>query len=151
MGFAAPHGDVQTILSSQKQWIYVGHRLIEVPAVDIAQPAIQTEFSVDDVFGPIEAEAGAEAVAEATRSIANLLYPEHVESPTLAVLRLQAGMSQRKLAEAMGVKQPQIARLESGKDNPTFTTLQKLAEALGAPIPIVAGALETTLKVAKNA
>jgi DNA-binding XRE family transcriptional regulator len=142
---------VQTVLSLEKQWICVGHQLIEVPAVDVAPPVAQTEFSLDDVFGPLEAAAGEAAVAEATRSIADLLYPEHSDTPTLAVLRLRAGMSQRKLADAMGIKQPQIARLEAGKDNPTFTTLQKLAKALNLSTPVVAAALETTLETAQHA
>ncbi|MNY13510.1 anaerobic benzoate catabolism transcriptional regulator [compost metagenome] len=60
-------------------------------------------------------------------------------------------MSQRKLADAMGIKQPQIARLEAGKDNPTFTTLQKLAKALNLSTAAVAAALETTLETAQHA
>lgn len=151
MGSATPHGDVQTTLALQHQWIYVGHRLLQVPAIDVAQPVAQTEFSLDDVFGPLEAAAGEDAVAEATRSVADLLYPEHAEAPTLAVLRLKAGMSQRKLADAMGIKQPQVARLETGKDNPTFSTLQKLAGALNEPVAAVAAALESTLEATKNA
>ena len=45
----------------------------------------------------------------------------------LAKLRESLGMTQRALAEACGIKQPMIARLERAGQVPTATTLWKLA------------------------
>jgi ribosome-binding protein aMBF1 (putative translation factor) len=40
-------------------------------------------------------------------------------------------LSQQQLAERLGVKQPQVARLESGLINPNFDTLLRISERLG--------------------
>lgn len=44
--------------------------------------------------------------------------------------RTQHGLSQGELADQLGMKQPQIARLESAEHNPTIDTLIKLVNAL---------------------
>lgn len=44
--------------------------------------------------------------------------------------RAQRGLSQGELAERLGMKQPQIARLESADHNPTIDTLIKLVNVL---------------------
>ena len=54
----------------------------------------------------------------------------------IAKLREERGWSQRKLAEITGIKQPQIARIEMGRQTPTLETLWKLADALGAEVVI---------------
>jgi ribosome-binding protein aMBF1 (putative translation factor) len=54
----------------------------------------------------------------------------------IAKLREKRGWSQRKLAEVTGIKQPQIARIEMGRQTPTLETLWKLADALGAEVVI---------------
>ena len=48
----------------------------------------------------------------------------------MAHLREQRGMSQRDLARATGIKQPQIARLEKGNHLPTVDTIWRLLSAL---------------------
>jgi len=52
-------------------------------------------------------------------------------SVAMAHLREQRGMSQRDLARATGIKQPQIARLEKGNHFPTVGTISRLLSALG--------------------
>jgi ribosome-binding protein aMBF1 (putative translation factor) len=54
----------------------------------------------------------------------------------IARLREDKGLSQRDLARVTGLKQPQIARIESGDYLPTLETLWKLADALGAQVII---------------
>lgn len=49
----------------------------------------------------------------------------------VAQLRERRGMTQRDLARATGIKQPQIARLEKGEQLPTLDTLGRLLSALG--------------------
>ncbi len=51
--------------------------------------------------------------------------------------REEKGLSQRELAELSGVKQPAIARLESGMTIPRVDTLIRLLVPLGKTIAIV--------------
>ena len=48
--------------------------------------------------------------------------------------RKKAGLTQKALGEALGVTQATIQQLESGKRNPKFNTLQRIADALNVPI-----------------
>jgi transcriptional regulator with XRE-family HTH domain len=45
--------------------------------------------------------------------------------------RMRHALSQRKLAQILGIKQPQVARLEAGSHDPSFDTLRLLSEHLG--------------------
>lgn len=51
--------------------------------------------------------------------------------------RVAHGLSQRQLSEASGVQQAEISRLESGAGNPTESTLQRLAAALGSRLVLI--------------
>lgn len=46
-------------------------------------------------------------------------------------IRTARGWSQAKLAEAAGVKQATISRIESGTNNPSLSVADQIAEALG--------------------
>lgn len=45
-------------------------------------------------------------------------------------LREQRGMTQERLAEAAGLSRPHLARLETARQDPTLSTIEKLAKAL---------------------
>lgn len=49
-------------------------------------------------------------------------------------LRLAKGLTQAELAKAVGVDQTAVHMWESGKNNPRFTHLQKLAIALDCTV-----------------
>jgi len=49
-------------------------------------------------------------------------------------LRLAKGMSQTDLGEKLAVDKGYISTLESGKTNPTLSTIGKLAKALGVTV-----------------
>jgi transcriptional regulator with XRE-family HTH domain len=50
-------------------------------------------------------------------------------------LRLQRGFSQEELAaRAGGIRQAAVSEIEAAKGNPTFTTLEFVAAALGVTI-----------------
>lgn len=69
----------------------------------------------------------------------------------LGKLRERRGLSQTDLAKLTGMKQPQIARLESGAHFPAFPTLQKLLGVLGGKLELTADAchlVPTRAKVA---
>ncbi len=51
--------------------------------------------------------------------------------------RQEAGISQKRLEELSGVKQPVIARMERGQTNPQIDTLLKLLAPLGKTIAVV--------------
>lgn len=50
--------------------------------------------------------------------------------------RQELGISQKKLEELSGVKQPVIARIEKGTSNPTLETVLKLLKPLGKTLYI---------------
>ncbi|MCL1844271.1 MAG: helix-turn-helix domain-containing protein [Defluviitaleaceae bacterium] len=51
--------------------------------------------------------------------------------------RQDLGISQRKLEELSGVKQPVIARMENGTNSPQLDTVLKVLGALGKTLAIV--------------
>ena len=69
-------------------------------------------------------------------------YPEFREeyealAPRYAIIRqliqerIKGNLSQKELAEKIGVTQSNISRLESGSYNPSLAFLQKIAKGLG--------------------
>jgi DNA-binding XRE family transcriptional regulator len=50
--------------------------------------------------------------------------------------RNEAGLSQRQLEEVSGIRQPVIARLESGKSDPQLSTVIKLLASIGKTLQI---------------
>lgn len=64
----------------------------------------------------------------ARQRLAETLQPQ--TGATLAMLRLQKGLSQSRLATLIGTKQPYIARVESGDDDLKISTIEKIAAAL---------------------
>ncbi|MGH6905236.1 MAG: helix-turn-helix domain-containing protein [Geminicoccaceae bacterium] len=64
------------------------------------------------------------------------LGPEFELARTLIAARAGAGLTQAELAERMGTTQSVIARLESGRTQPTTATLHRLALATGTRLKI---------------
>jgi transcriptional regulator with XRE-family HTH domain len=54
----------------------------------------------------------------------------------IARYRGEQGLTQKELAKRLRMKQPQVARLESGEYNPTIETLARLAAVTGVEINI---------------
>lgn len=50
--------------------------------------------------------------------------------------RTEHALSQRALAQKLGMTQPQLARLEAGEHNPTIDTLARLAQTLNIEFAI---------------
>jgi transcriptional regulator with XRE-family HTH domain len=50
--------------------------------------------------------------------------------------RTEHGLSQRALAQKLGMTQPQLARLEVGEHNPTIDTLARLAQTMDVEFAI---------------
>lgn len=64
--------------------------------------------------------------------------------------RLAALMTQEKLALEAGVERVFVSWLETGRKQPTFGTMLKLASALGCTAADLVGAAETQLKDAST-
>lgn len=63
------------------------------------------------------------------------LAPEFSLASALVEARIRAGMTQAQVAEKMGVSQPIIARMESGR-NLSIKSIQRYATATGQAITI---------------
>lgn len=50
--------------------------------------------------------------------------------------RIETGMTQKQLAEATGMNQRSISRIEMGNTNPTLKTLDRLARGFGKKLQI---------------
>ena len=74
-----------------------------------------------------------------------LLSPEEIAQSDLRVAiigelikaRQEKGISQKKLEELSGVKQPVIARMEKGSTSPQLDTLLKVLAPLGKTLAVV--------------
>ncbi len=64
------------------------------------------------------------------------LAPEFAIARALIQARTEAGLSQAEVAERLGITQPAVARMESGK-NVSIKSLSRYATAVGKPIQLV--------------
>lgn len=62
--------------------------------------------------------------------------PEYELTRALIAARIEAGMTQKDLAEKSGIRQSNISRIESGSCIPTIPTLIAIAQALGKKLSI---------------
>jgi ribosome-binding protein aMBF1 (putative translation factor) len=91
-------------------------------------------------------ERGADALGTSWAVLRKQLFtPEELAASKLRVqlmielthARHDKGISQRKLEELSGVKQPVIARMENGTNSPQLDTVLKVLGALGKTLAIV--------------
>ncbi len=64
------------------------------------------------------------------------LEPEYKIIRQILALRRERNITQAELARLVNAKQPSIARLESGKHNPSLKLLKKIAEVLDSKLDI---------------
>ena len=64
------------------------------------------------------------------------LEPEFQLIKAMLQGREEQNLSQRQLADRIGVTQSDISKIESGEANPTLETLKKLAKGLGMNLSI---------------
>lgn len=55
---------------------------------------------------------------------------------SLSQLREELNISQIELAAAMGIKQPSVARMEQGDNDPRLSTISRYVKALGGEMSI---------------
>lgn len=86
-------------------------------------------ISWDDIRAEVLADSLVKAEYEA-------LEDEYSIASQLITLRATTGLTQREFAQVVGMKQSQLARIESGKQIPKLETLAKLAAAAGYRIEV---------------
>lgn len=82
---------------------------------------------------------------DALKFMDSILTPEEIAESNLRVAiigelikaRQERGISQKKLEELSGVKQPVIARMERGTTNPQLDTILKVLAPLGKTLAVV--------------
>ncbi len=64
------------------------------------------------------------------------LEPEYRIIRQILALRRKKNLTQEQLAKLTGAKQSSIARIESGRHNPSLRLLEKIAEALDTELDV---------------
>jgi len=108
---------------------------------DYAQAIAQAKANLSDLEERKTDAVGSDALA----FMDALLSPEEIAESDLRVAligelikaRQEKGISQKKLEELSGVKQPIIARMEKGTTNPQLDTILKVLAPLGKTLAIV--------------
>lgn len=76
--------------------------------------------------------------ADAGQTAAFEAYGEHFRLAAQVIrLRKEQNWTQQQLSKASGVQQSEISRIERGQANPTFRTLQQIAQAVKKTISFV--------------
>lgn len=65
------------------------------------------------------------------------LQPEFRLYTAIIQARIEKKLTQKQLAEKLGIAQSSLARFESGRTNPTLSFLQKITSGLGLKITIL--------------
>jgi DNA-binding XRE family transcriptional regulator len=114
-----------------------------------AAHAPSSSFSdFEELVAGLEVEKeSASALAEGRKWVAQRFYGDR---STVAALRLAAGLSQKQLGEKCGIEQPHVSRYESGRIEPSLTTAQCLANALGVGLDEFFAAWSNSRAVAKT-
>ena len=81
-----------------------------------------------------------------TRSRAAVRTQELLAELLLSEVRQLTGKSQQQVAEALGVKQPSLSKLEKQSDM-QISTLQKIVKALGGELEVLAKFPKGTVKI----
>jgi transcriptional regulator with XRE-family HTH domain len=64
--------------------------------------------------------------------------PQPALGRAVTQLRAAAGQTQEDLAHAAGISVVALSRIETGKRNPTWSTVRRIAKGLGTSVAVVA-------------
>lgn len=74
--------------------------------------------------------------SEVDRAEIQLMAEEMILETGLQLLREELALSQKTVAEAMGVKQPRIAQIEQGGADQRLITIKRYIEAMGGKLSL---------------
>ncbi|MDB5175933.1 MAG: helix-turn-helix protein [Candidatus Saccharibacteria bacterium] len=89
-----------------------------------------------ELYAQLLRDMEAAAQEKALRKTGNFSVQRHAMAFTVFNARRKAGLTQATLATRAGVAQQAIARLESGRANPSLTTILKVYRALDVNIQL---------------
>lgn len=61
---------------------------------------------------------------------------ELIQDAHLATLREELHLSQQKIADALGISQPAVAKIEQKDNDPRLSTLKRYVEAMGGKLKL---------------
>jgi len=117
----------QSRLSGLRSPEWVGERCVRSPRLSFQLS--QTLWSFADV-------------AVTVSRVARRTEPQHGLGAALRELRLARGLSQEELAQRASLHPTWISHLESGRENPAWGTVRRLANALDVPLGTLAARAE---------
>ena len=82
-------------------------------------------------------DLGCKEIYEGSERVSIVEAESHRVISEVVSSRHDAGLSQAKLASAAGVKQPVVARLETGVNSPRLDTLLKILTPLGKTLQVI--------------
>ncbi len=131
-------------------WFVDGEaRLLDTSALfaeDEAQNALEDEglfFSVKlaaegyGISWGDQLDLGCKEIYEGSKRVSIVEAESHRVISEVVDARHDAALSQAKLASAAGVKQPVVARLETGVNSPRLDTLLKILTPLGKTLQVI--------------
>lgn len=118
--------------------------------VNAAKPIpIPNTTSIDDLIKEFETDPEmAAALSQSRAELSDHLYAG--KTLTLPAIRLSAGLSQSQLADMISTSQPYIARIESGKTDPSTDVIARLAAALGKDDSLIFTAIRNQRKLRED-
>ena len=78
----------------------------------------------------------AETIYEDGVTVREEKLPDHAAASAVASARAMSGLSQKQLAAITGIDQSDISKIERGVANPSVSTLERIAAALGGRLSI---------------
>ena len=113
---------------------YVSEQLEHLKKLNSNEP----EFiqAATEVLTTLEPVIEANPQYEAAGILERLTEPERQIMRAIAEGREERDMTQKQLAEATGITQADISRLESGTGNPSLRTLKRLAAGMGMALKV---------------
>jgi len=100
----------------------------------------------DDFMKEVEEESVATGEADSLAA-----HGEHFRLALAIIqIRKKQGWTQQQLAKASGVQQSEISRIERGQGNPTYRTLQALAQAAHMTLSFVTSKSLRTRAIARH-
>lgn len=123
-------------------------QIYRIEALQAPEASRKSFSAFDQLLEELEQnDSSAAQLQDGRKWVAENFYQDR---PTLASLRLAAGLSQRQLGEKCGLEQPHVSRYESGKHEPSLTVAVAFANALGVGLDRFAEAWSNTRQSLQN-
>lgn len=121
-----------------------GHKWVDLDNCADNHAIKRGGMMVDDYLAKVLQEPGLEArVSSFRRRVGSTAIDEG--NVSLAALRLSVGLTQQQLADRMGMRQPNVARLERNPRAIQIETMMKLSEALSVSLQAVVEAVAKSI------